>query len=699
MSHDTDPRAPLAPAASFDTDRLYRLLPAILRARDEERGGPLRALLDVVAEQIAILEENIEQLGDDQFLETCAPWVLPYIGDLLGITGLPGAPLASRAEVGNTIAYRRRKGTAAVLELLARDIFGLPARAVEYFQLLATTQHLNHLRPGNQGILSIRNARRLEQLGGAFERLEGEADLTHTAEVRRIPPRRGRYNIPNIGIFVWRLRAYPLTRSPAVPDAPGDPRRFRFSPLGADAPLFRRPRTEAEQTQLAQPVNVPMPISRRALAAALEDDYGDDRSFRIERPPAAPGGEPVAVDAADIVVCDLSAWTLPPPGMVAVDPVLGRIAFGDDQPAPPLVSFHHGFSADIGGGEYDRRLRADEAAAVVTVSRQRPADHTTIHDALAALGTAGGIVEILDSDRYEEPISIAAGSARVTLRAADGFRPTIVPAGALEIAGDADAVVTLDGLLITGAAVEVRADGAGAGLGRLRLRHCTLVPGLALTADGAPASPAAPSLVVRTPTTQVELEACITGGVRAVIDARVAATGTIIDATAETGVAYAAPDGESAGAPLRLDACTVFGKIHADALEYVSNSILVAAAAATDDPAIWRAPIQARRRQEGCIRFSYLRPGALAPRRFRCQPDGATAAAGVLPVFTSMRYGAPGYAQLALATPDAIRRGADDESEMGAFHDTYLPLREAHARTRLNEYLRFGQEAGLFYAT
>jgi hypothetical protein len=64
-----------------------------------------------------------------------------------------------------------------------------------------------------------------------------------------------------------------------------------------------------------------------------------------------------------------------------------------------------------------------------------------------------------------------------------------------------------------------------------------------------------------------------------------------------------------------------------------------------------------------------------------------------------MRYGDPAYLQLATSTPDAIRRGADDESEMGATHQLYTPQREANLLLRLDEYLRFGLEAGIFYAT
>ena len=58
-----------------------------------------------------------------------------------------------------------------------------------------------------------------------------------------------------------------------------------------------------------------------------------------------------------IVAADLTGWTyLPRRGTVAVDPVLGRIAFPPQQPPKNgvWVSYRYGFSADMGGGEYDR---------------------------------------------------------------------------------------------------------------------------------------------------------------------------------------------------------------------------------------------------------------------------------------------------------------------------------------------------------
>ena len=74
----------------YTTDQLYRLLPAVYRVRDAEEGGVLRELIDVLAGQVNVLAESLEQAYDDQFVETCADWVAPYIGDLIGYRTLHG---------------------------------------------------------------------------------------------------------------------------------------------------------------------------------------------------------------------------------------------------------------------------------------------------------------------------------------------------------------------------------------------------------------------------------------------------------------------------------------------------------------------------------------------------------------------------------------------------------------------------------
>src|SRR5205807_5174044 len=133
------------------------------------------------------------------------------------------------------------------------------------------------------------------------------------------------------------------------------------------------------------------------------------------------------------------------------------------------------------------------------------ADVATVQQGLDAVGPGGGVVEIADSGRYQEALSLNASNRRVTLRAAVGSRPTIVLPDDLHLVGGGGDAVVLDGLLITGAAVVVDAGPSGApGLGRLELRHCTLVPGLSLAEDRSPVKVGSPSLVVASPGTGVD---------------------------------------------------------------------------------------------------------------------------------------------------------------------------------------------------
>ena len=150
-------------------------------------------------------------------------------------------------------------------------------------------------------------------------------------------------------------------------------------------------------------------------------------------------------------------------------------------------------------------------------------------------------------------------------------------------------------------------------------------------------------------------------------------------------------DGAAPGAALSLVACTVVGTIHTAEVGLISNSILLAVAA----PGV--APVRAARKQVGCVRFSWLPFASIVPARHRCQPDSAQAARHIAPRFTSLHYGTPAYGQLTTATPVEIRRGADDESEMGVFHHLYGAQRETNLRIRLAEYLRVGLRAGIFY--
>ncbi len=700
---------------SLDADRLYRLLPAVYRIRDGERGEPLKALIALFAREFEALEENVEQLYDDQFIETCAEWVAPYLGDLIGYRPLHGVAqqtASPRAEVANTIAYRRRKGTALMLEQLARDVTDWPARAVEFFEQLATTQYMNHLRPHAQATADLRDLPRLLQRGGAFNA------LAHTAEMRRPETGAGRYNIPNIGLFLWRLQPFRLSAIPLTPD-PDDAsgRRFRLDPLGADRRLFRWPRTETSITQLAAPINVPAPLSVRLMALAvrssddddLDDDYGPGESVVFLRPGALPDDPPVPVGVAGVCVCDLRdvldgggsviGWAheaTVPDDIIALDPERGRVVLGADVDPDLLVTWHYGFARAIGGGEYER---IPPGADLPVQRSARLSEALQPHlDAIAG----GGRLTIEDSRTYAQTPSFAVDGEtdpdvaghEVVVAARNGARPLLAAGGPLELAIGARGRLVLDGLVIGGGALHLAA-AADNEPRELVLRHCTLVPGLNLQPDGSASSPGSPSLVIEHPFAVVRIEHCILGAVHAVAQAELEIRDSILDAGAPDTPAYRGAGADDApGADLTITESTVIGKLHARRLLLASNCIFFARLAAVD---AWPGPVWAERRQEGCVRFSYVPADSLVPRRHRCVPDGEQPDA--LPHFATRRYGEPAYAQLRAATPKSIREGADDEGEMGVMHALHQPQRETNLRIRLDEYLRFGLRAGIFYAT
>jgi hypothetical protein len=68
-------------------------------------------------------------------------------------------------------------------------------------------------------------------------------------------------------------------------------------------------------------------------------------------------------------------------------------------------------------------------------------------------------------------------------------------------------------------------------------------------------------------------------------------------------------------------------------------------------------------------------------------------------IIFSTQYGSPAYCQLADACATEIKSGAEDESEMGVFHDLYQPQREANLRARLDEFTPAGMQTGIIFAS
>jgi len=739
---------------------LYDLLPAYYRVIDGERELPLRALAEILAREAGIVEDNITQLYENWFIETCEEWVVPYIGDLLGVRNIHEVEeivFSRRAYVANTLGYRRRKGTGLMLEQLAMDVTGWRAKVVEFFQLLAATQFMNHVRLHIQATPDMRNMNALDLLNTAFD------THSHTIDVGRISKGLGKYNISNIGIYLWRLQAYPMKKTDArkIDQQTGMlGEGFTFSPLGLDTQLFNYPQTEEDITHLAEEINVPGLLRRRGLHDELElarqttvDGGTPEYVFLNGEKPAFNlyvNGNANPVPYEEIVICNLINWKQPPtekfyktdgisgeiilPITAAVDPALGRITFSDPASVKELLVDHnYGFSGDLGGGPYDRRislqdLQPNRIAWHVGVSIDHIAIagetiHATLQGAINEWNSLSaaqeiGLITIMDNRSYVEDLTGAfsiriAEGKQLYIIAADwpirevagvpqrikgtfnpeDLRPHLL--GNLEIQGMAPTgSPNGGGIIINGLLIEGKMTVLTGNLDNCTLQHCTLVPYMGGFQSFAQ-DEGADFIFKRSICGPIDIS---TKG------AFVQLEESIVDA--KIGTAVSVPEGQ-----LAVQKSTIWGTVQAQTLD-AENSI-------------FNDLVSIVRRQTGCVRFSYVPKNSVTPRRYRCQPELEIQTISkereeakkrplsnteklaiqqevwnrMFPVFNAENYGHHAYGQLGSTTPVPITTGADNASEMGTFNFLQQPQREGNIQIVLEEYLRLGLEAGIIFVT
>lgn len=725
-------------------DDLFALLPVHVRARDEESGGALHALLDAVAGELDVLERDLDDLYQDWFVETASAWALPYLADLLGIDDLPAGP-GRRAVVAHTMDYRRRKGTPAVVEQVARDVTGWPARAVEYFRLLATSTHVNHVRLDRPAVADVRRAHDL----GSPVVARGSLDpAMHTAEVRRIARGRGRYGIPNIGVFLFPHQVYAVDRAPArVAGA-----AWSVHPLGATTPLFAPPTVETTIEHLAQEPDLAVPLRPRHLLGLLRrarQGLLDPQDLPVEVTldgPGLPG--PLVVTPGRLRVCGLEDLarepdvvapdgTLTPGGALAgwqvmVDARTGRLTtFLDGSLVPAgsgTVDVHtrhaYGGTADVGAGTYDRTDVHEEVLASDAYVRSAPVAFVAQHVARLDTPAPGSgepsgpslLTVLATVDTEWNPPALpgsplpTTGSTTVVSIADSGswtgdLAVTIPPATRLVLVAATWSVrVMADGEVLAAVPGQYAPDGlrphvrgtltvtGGAG-SSLVLDGLVLEGDLVVTAGDLGSLTVSQSTVTgvvrvnagsvnRNHDLQVRV---VRSAVGRLLLAPTVPTMQVLDCILSAEVAGPGPSTGTAvrspGAHLTLSGSTVRGDVEVRTL------------AATD--CVLDGTVTVAHRQTGCVRYTYVGPGSRVPRRFRSVP-ATDADVAPRPVYVSDEHGSPSFLALAESCPSVIREGGEGGDEMGSSFHLHRPARVAATGRLLAGYVPLGLEVGMF---
>jgi hypothetical protein len=410
------------------------------------------------------------------------------------------------------------------------------------------------------------------------------------------------------------------------------------------------------------------------------------------------------VPAAKLHACNLedrddgsggTVWRRPSTaGEVFFDPELGRLSLhASDEGKAVETAWAYGAAHDIGGGPYDRRTSIEtwiepfSAAAAASTLWQvgvsaRGAEVTdtvdlggpvvaTLADAITRWNTVAaengiGIITILDNASYADDLTGAAHRIRVPAGAslaivAAGWADEEIEGGGrrrqagvlspqdrrphvgsgLRVIGKADAAqdagtLIVDGLLIEGSIGVLDGD-----LGRLEIRHSTVTEGVTVKKGNARLA------VVLDHAIGSEVTLTSGSGSLTIADSLIGEDESANPDPASVPVVINAPNSD-----LELQRCTVFGRVKGRTLE--ADATIFAGAP-------WIA-----RRQEGCVRFSYVPAGARTPRRYRCAPELTLAAeaerlereltaaeetrirARLRPLFTSSAFGDPAFGPLAL---------------------------------------------------
>ena len=577
--------------AQWYADRLWSLIPAIYRSLDagptSGSNGPLRELVNRIGVQAAVVRRSIDRLGENQSIELCDDWVIPYIGDLVATRLVSCLDAdAQRIDVAKTIYYRRRAGTLGILEELAADIATIDARCVEFFRRLGRTRHqfdpplaYQIVNPVSGpigftgdaleiaegligpysgtpagGFADLRNRYAASNTGTAFD------EFSYTADLRAPVESLGWYNIRNLGVFLWWLEAFPISAATPVSGG-GNPTTgvspcFTFDPSGRDLKLFA-------------------PSRRAATSQTAEDFWGENwaspeewvlpvpirqtlwNQLQLDGPP-----ELLYTDAFWVGLMAGGTSAPVPVSTLLIHPERGRFSFPTGAPVGTITtSYSFGLLLAIGAGGYNDDILTDLTLPTVTSAVTGGASGPGLNPPLAAIsaGAVDATLQIDDTLTYTGPtqtLTVPAGCT-VAITAESGQRPVLRWTGAAPatwtITGQSSAgtgtptVLVLEGLWLVGADIILTGS-----FDAVYLRMVTLDPGTS-TAPGSAAffetaidgQPLAPTtLWIEGSVTTLTLERSITGPIRTRnggIVAQLTATDSVIQSIPTHAVTTTAP--------------------------------------------------------------------------------------------------------------------------------------------------------------
>ena len=717
--------------ARYYVEKIWASIPEYYRQEDGLMPDPgvLRALVELLGHQAAHLRRSHDRLWDDQFIELCDTWAVPYLADLVGARLVSALDTRRRrVDVAKTIYYRRRKGTARVVEELAWDVTGWESHVVEGFRQLARVRHGLDSPPIQEptrfsstpvgGWADLRHLHGSARVGGPFD------EYAYTPDVRQHRGRDGRRGIPKLAIHLYRLRAGHLRAITPWQRSESDNATFTIDPSGRDTPLCmpgQRPESW-DDWRPAHEWELPAPMPCRLLNDARCRDALIPAAFRVWQTdgPVDSVAEPVrGADLGDWSAHDVDAEVL-------VDPARGRMKFLTGPPDNgQRVDCHVGFAAEIGAGPYDRSATlhptSPEHPALTQGQTITPSDYPV-----------DGVLKIGDSSTFESVPSPSEPVQRLTVQAANWQRPylilndpwTVQAADQVESEPEAPVELIVDGIWFGARNVLVRTaapklpDGPWVSewrseaevvlrghFSRVTLRHVTLDPGgpaeavprvyrptgrlapnldnwrlgrladgdsrcnhrSGLHVDGRPIAPV--PLFIEGHVSELVIQSSITG--------RVATRngGAIDKLVIEDSILQSVDDNEpvlrTTSGDVELRRVTLIGNAYVHRL-HASEALVASLMNVTDT-------------QNGCFRFGAAAQGSRLPHAYQSHVLSNSRSQ-----FESLRFGHPGYARLRPSAPETIRCGAENGGEIGAFHALLEPIKLKSLKAKVDEYAPFG---------